>query len=248
MVIGPAARDVVDQMDRSRIPSVELFIGCGFEPEGGVNIDQLLAHDPVPIVERDDDDLAVLVFTSGTAGSPKAAMLSHGNLRTNIAQMMSVPGLAPVADDVVFGVLPLFHIFGLNVVLGTTLAAGARLLLVERFDPTSAVESIQKHRATIITGPPTMWQAWAGFPDLPADSFESVRLAVSGAARLTDETARGFQERFGLPLAEGYGLTEASPVVTSSVGTDAANRVGGRPRAGPRGPARRRRRRTGARR
>jgi long-chain acyl-CoA synthetase len=107
------------------------------------------------------------------------------------------------------------------VVLGTTLVAGAGLLLVERFDPSSAVEAIQKHHSTIVTGPPTMWQAWAGFPDLPPDAFASVRLAVSGAARLTDETARAFEERFDLPLAEGYGLTEASPVVTSSVGTDA---------------------------
>jgi long-chain acyl-CoA synthetase len=221
VVIGPAARDVVDMLDRSRVPSLELLVGCGFQPEGGLSTDQLLTHDPAPIVEREDDDLAVLIFTSGTAGSPKAAMLSHGNLRTNIAQMMSVPGLAPHGDDVVFGVLPLFHIFGLNVVLGTTLAAGAKLLLVERFDPTSAVESIQKHRATIITGPPTMWQAWAGFPDLPPDSFSTVRLAVSGAARLADETARAFEERFGLAIDEGYGLTEASPVVTSSVGTGA---------------------------
>jgi long-chain acyl-CoA synthetase len=221
VVIGPAARDIVDSLDRSRLPSMELLIGCGFEPEGGIAIDALLGHDSAPIAERGDDDLAVLIFTSGTAGSPKAAMLSHGNLRTNIAQMMAVPGLAPHTDDVVFGVLPLFHIFGLNVVLGTTLAAGAGLLLVERFDPSSAVEAIQKHHATIVTGPPTMWQAWAGFPDLPPDSFASVRLAVSGAARLTDETARAFEERFDLALAEGYGLTEASPVVTSSVGTDA---------------------------
>jgi long-chain acyl-CoA synthetase len=221
IVIGPGAREVIEALDRARIPSVEILIGCGFTPEGGVSLDDLEATEPAPILEREDDDLAVLVFTSGTAGSPKAAMLSHGNLRTNLAQMLSVPGHAQTHEDVVFGVLPLFHIFGLNVVLGATLAVGSSLLLVERFDPTSAIEAIQKHGATIVSGPPTMWQAWAGFPGLEPDSFASVRLAVSGAARLSDETARAIEQRFGLHLEEGYGLTEASPVVTSTVSTDA---------------------------
>ena len=121
----------------------------------------------------------------------------------------------------VFAVLPMFHIFRLNVVLGVTFAVGARLLLVERFDPISAIESIQKHQATIVTGPPTMWAAWAGLPEAPEHAFDSVRLAVSGAARLPDEVARTMQRRYDVHLTEGYGLTEASPVVTSAVGTDA---------------------------
>ncbi len=221
VVLGPTARGVLDTIDRSRCPEVEHWIGCGFEPEGGTTLEALLELDPGPIVERDDDDLAVLVFTSGTAGSPKAAMLTHGNLRTNIAQMLSSPGAEQTADDVVFGVLPLFHIFGLNVVLGATLAVGGRVLLVERFDPISAIESIQKHGVTVVSGPPTMWAAFASLPEAPPESFSSVRLAISGAARLSEETAKAVQQRFGLHLHEGYGLTEASPVVTSSVGTDA---------------------------
>ncbi len=221
IVIGAGVREVIEGLDRSAIPTVEVFIGCGFTPEGGVSIEDLEVEETAPIVDRDDDDLAVLVFTSGTAGSPKAAMLSHGNLRTNLAQMLSVPGHAQTKEDVVFGVLPLFHIFGLNVVLGATLAVGSSLLLIERFDPTSAIEAIEKHQCTVITGPPTMWQAWAGFPGLDGDSFASVRLAVSGAARLSDETARAVEQRFGLHLEEGYGLTEASPVVASSVSSGA---------------------------
>lgn len=221
VVLGPTAREAIDAMDPSQLPDLELVIGCGYEPVGGVHLDDLVGGEPGPIVERDDDDLAVLVFTSGTAGSPKAAMLSHGNLRANLSQMISAPGDHQGPGDVVFAVLPMFHIFGLNVVLGLTLAVGATMLLVERFDPASAVESIVKHGVSIISGPPTMWSAFVGMPDLPADSFSTVRVAVSGAARLPEETARSFERRFGVRLHEGYGLTETSPVVTSSVGCGA---------------------------
>ena len=221
VVFGPTARTIHEGIDLDHVPTVRCWIGCGFTPEGGSDLDALLGGSPAPIVERGDDELAALIFTSGTAGSPKAAMLSHGNLRTNIAQMLSAPGNGQTPDDVVFAVLPMFHIFGLNVVLGASLAVGAKVLLVERFDPISAIESIQKHRATIVTGPPTMWGAWAGLPEAPEGGFDSVRLAVSGAARLPEETARTVERRYGLHLCEGYGLTEASPVVTSSLETGA---------------------------
>lgn len=221
VIIGPTARAVFEDLDRSMLPALTSWIGSGFTPEGGSDLDSLLAAEPLPVVDRDDDDLAVLCFTSGTAGSPKAAMISHGNLRTNIAQMLSAPGNAQSSEDVVFAVLPLFHIFGLNVVLGASLVVGAKVLLVERFDPSSAIESIQKHEATVVSGPPTMWGAWASLPEVPEGAFGSVRLAVSGAARLPDETARTIERRYGLHLCEGYGLTEASPVVTSSVETGA---------------------------
>ena len=123
------------------------------------------------------DDLAVLIFTSGTAGSPKAAMLSHGNLLANIDQALAVESAEQRAGDVTFGVLPLFHIFGLNVMLGLALQAGTTVLLIERFDPESAIEAIARHHVTVIMGAPTMWSAWATMPGLAADAFATVRTA-----------------------------------------------------------------------
>jgi long-chain acyl-CoA synthetase len=196
-----------------------------------VAIGDLLGGEPAPLVERSDDDLAVLLFTSGTAGLPRAAMLTHGNLRTNIDQMRSgtsdagdtAPG-ALTAADVALGVIPLFHIFGLNAVLGLMLTVGGSVVLVERFDPRAALELLVEHQVTVVSGVPTMWRAWADLPSSgsgDANPMASLKLGVSGAARLDPGLRRVIAARYGLELAEGYGLTEASPVVTSGVGHDA---------------------------
>jgi long-chain acyl-CoA synthetase len=118
----------------------------------------------------------------------------------------------------VYGVLPLFHIFGLNVVLGLSLAAGSAVLLVQRFDPATAAETIRERRVTVVPGAPTMWTAFAHFDELGDDNFASVRLALSGASRLSGAVSDAMSARFGLEIAEGYGLTEASPTVTTSSG------------------------------
>ncbi|MBX3314421.1 MAG: AMP-binding protein [Actinobacteria bacterium] len=219
LVVGPSGRDTAAKVDVEHLPVLEFIIhGKGAEA-GGVALDDLLVAEPVPIVERDPEDLAALIFTSGTAGFPKAAMLSHGNLLANIGQVLALRGDGRgESDDVTFGVLPLFHIFGLNVILGAALAAGASVLLVERFDPVSAIEAINKHRVSVVAGAPTMWAAWASLFSLEPDSFATVKVATSGAAQLDPGISRAIKDRFGLEIGEGYGLTEASPVVTASIG------------------------------
>ena len=169
-----------------------------------------------PAVDRDDDDLAVLIFTSGTAGSPKAAMLSHGNLRSNLEQVQRHPGREVNGDDVTLGVLPLFHIFGLNVVLGLMLKVGGSVVLENRFEPRRALDLIKEHGVTLVAGAPPMYLAWAAVDGDPA-AFATVRLVTSGAAHLPEEAAAAFTARYGVPVHQGYGLTEASPVVSSSL-------------------------------
>lgn len=222
LITGPSAEASVRALDRGTLPTLEHVIAAsGTELSGAIDLDTLLAAKPVPLLDREPDDLAVLMFTSGTAGPPRAAMLSHGNLLSNLEQVQALSARRQHADDVVFGVLPLFHIFGLNVMLGLTLYSGARVVLIERFDPASGLEAIERHGITIVTGPPTMWASWAALPGANPRAFESVRLGVSGAAKLPIETAQLIEDRFGLHLDEGYGLTEASPVVTSATGTAA---------------------------
>jgi len=205
---GPTARPSFDRIDRSEVPSLEFPLA----------VEELVSAAAVPIVERDGSDLAVLMFTSGTAGSPKAAMLTHGNLLANLEQLQAQAARAQNERDVTLGVLPLFHIFGLNVVLGLSLYVGARVVLIERFDPTSALEAITRHGVTIVPGAPAMWSAWASSPEATREAFATVRVAASGAAKLPLEVGERCEQRFGVTIAEGYGLTEASPVVTTSTG------------------------------
>src|SRR5690606_6686378 len=112
-----------------------------------------------------DHDLAVLMFTSGTAGFPKAAMLTHGNLLANLDQIDRIPNSERGPDDVSLGVLPFVHIFGLNVILGQALRTGSCVLAVERFDPASCLDAMEKYGVTVIAGAPTMWAAWAHLPE-----------------------------------------------------------------------------------
>ncbi len=219
VVIEKVSTATWNNVDRNAVPSVATVVSCdpSSAPVGSVPIGELLAAEAVPRVDVDADHLATLIFTSGTAGRPRAAMLTHGNLAANVRQNQSTEdGLR--ADDVVFTVLPLFHIFGLNVALTMGLAVGATVLLVQRFDPVTAVESIAERGVTVLPGSPSLWSAFAYFDQLDGSEFSTIRLALSGASRLPIATSKLMRDRFGIDIHEGYGLTEAAPTVTSSLG------------------------------
>ena len=216
-IVGPSGRDAMAGIGKGATPVELVVVPDGVELTAATPVEKLLGAPPAPLVERDPEDLAVLIFTAGTSGSPRAAMLGHGNLLANLEQMQRHPGRALQPSDVSLGVLPLFHIFGLNVLLGLSLYAGASVVLVERFDPASALDSIRDHGITLIAGAPPMYQAWAGVTGADPAAMATVRLVVSGAAPLYPEVAEAFESRFGQPIFQGYGLTEASPTVTSSV-------------------------------
>ena len=232
LIAGPSARALVTGNTEGALDSIEFVIGCGFEPDGGTQFETLIESESADWGDLDDDTPAVLAFTSGTAGLPKPAVLSHANLMVNVQQQLSSAEDRQCADDVSLAVAPLSHIMGFNLVLATSLSVGASVVLIERFDPVLALESMQKHGVTVVVGPPTMWAAWLNLPDLPSDVFSSVRIAASGAARLPVEVSEAFERRFGLRLWEGYGLTEASPMVCSSYGTDAPHGSVGFPAPG----------------
>lgn len=188
------------------------------------------AEDGFAVVGRQDDDLAVLLFTSGTSGAPKAAMLTHGNLGANLTQMLALPGEIVRADDVSLAAVPLFHVFGLNVALGLSLASGAALVLEERFDAEESLATVRRLGVTNLLGVPAMYAAWVTLAESEPDAvgpaaLAAVRRAVSGAAALPEAVATGFERVFGVPVWQGYGLTEASPAVSTSLGTG-RNRAG----------------------
>jgi long-chain acyl-CoA synthetase len=182
-------------------------------------------HPPVadgpPVAEPPGgDDLAVLLYTSGTEGSPKGAMLSHRALIANHAQLARIEPPVVGPDDTVLLALPLFHAYGLNSGLGAVAYHGARGVLMDRFDPAYALELIARHQVTIVIGVPSMYTAWgllASHEPPIGEAMASVRLAVCGAAPLDRLTATRFTEATRHPVFAGYGLTETAPVLTSTL-------------------------------
>jgi long-chain acyl-CoA synthetase len=165
------------------------------------------------VVERQPQDTAVILYTSGTTGQPKGAELTHANLGRNVKVVLS--DLIQVRpEDVIFGGLPLFHSFGQTCTLNTAVAAGACLTLLPRFDPTAALALIARDRVTVFAGVPTMYAALLNQADRAAYDLSTVRLCVSGGAAMPVEVMRGFEEAFGCIILEGYGLSETSPVAS----------------------------------
>jgi long-chain acyl-CoA synthetase len=216
--VGPTSASAFEAVDRDAVGVTTVIVPEGVVLPKTVSFEDLLISDAVPLVDRAPDDLAVLMFTSGTAGAPKAAMLTHGNLLSNIEHVQATNTSALRSDDSLLGALPLFHIYGLNGALGQTLFVGASILLVQRFDPLASLQSIRERALTVVVGVPPMFESWVSLPVAEATrrDFESVRITASGASKLDPKLASDFFDRFGRVVGEGYGLTEASPVVTTA--------------------------------
>jgi long-chain acyl-CoA synthetase len=164
------------------------------------------------VVRRADEDTAVILYTSGTTGTPKGAELTHANMHRN-ASVTATSLLSLDPEDVVMGCLPLFHSFGQTCGLNAAVLSGACLTLIPRFSPAAALEVISRDRVTVFEGVPTMYVGLLG-TDAGAADTSSLRLCVSGGAALPVEVLHGFERAFDTVILEGYGLSETSPVAT----------------------------------
>ncbi len=168
---------------------------------------------------RGGEDLAVLMFTSGTSGRPRGAMLSHRALLANLDQCRRLQPEPMRADDVVLLVLPLFHIYGLNTGLGMVAATAATGVLVERFDPVGTAAVIRAEGVTNVPGAPPMYLGWIAAQQL--DALRDVRLLASGASPLPPDVLERVRTGAGRTVHEGYGLTETAPVVATTLASAA---------------------------
>ncbi|MDX6656598.1 MAG: long-chain acyl-CoA synthetase [Solirubrobacteraceae bacterium] len=181
--------------------------------EPGSFEDMVGAAAPVTeVADRAAGDTAVILYTSGTTGRPKGAELTHDNLRRNTE---IAAGLFDLGEDAVtLGALPLFHSFGQTCGLNATIFAGGCLTLIPRFDPAKALEIIQRDRVSVFEGVPTMYSAMLNLPDADSYDTSSLKVCASGGAAMPVEVMRGFEEKFGCKVLEGYGLSETSPVAS----------------------------------
>jgi long-chain acyl-CoA synthetase len=173
----------------------------------------LFGQEPLTeLVERDPSDTAVMLYTSGTTGTPKGAELSHTNLFENCSACV---GLFEMGEGtVVLGALPLFHAFGQTCGLNTSVLAGGMLTLIPRFDPSKALEIIQRDKVTVFEGVPTMYGAMLHAPDRTHYDASSLQVCASGGAAMPVELMRAFEAAFECKVLEGYGLSETSPVAS----------------------------------
>jgi long-chain acyl-CoA synthetase len=208
------------------LPEVENYIVCesGDERAKGVDLSQLSAVGKMKsftsIVESGhldfkgpdlkEEDVALILYTSGTTGKPKGAMLTHKNLYSNAIDVGNY--LKINEEDRVITTLPMFHVFCLTVVLNAPLMKGATLLIVPKFSPKEIFDIAEKYEPTVFAGVPTMFNFLYQYSEGKPENFASLRLCISGGASLPVALLNNFEQKFNVVISEGYGLSEASPV------------------------------------
>ncbi len=168
---------------------------------------------PAPLPEP--DDLATLQYTGGTTGLPKGANITHGQLSTNISQREAAWPTIP-DDEVILCVMPLFHVFASSTCLHLSVYCRGKLVILPRYHPETVLDAIERDRITRLPVGPTIYHGLMAFDGFGATDFSSLRTGYSGSAPLPEETLRQWQAQTGCPILEGYGQTEAGPVLTGN--------------------------------
>ncbi|WP_419888745.1 fatty acid--CoA ligase family protein [Neobacillus niacini] len=208
------------------LPKVEKFVFCETSQNGipQQNIESLSLYSKMKSFtevvasgdlsfigpELQDDDTAIILYTSGTTGKPKGAMLTHKNLYSNASDVGDY--LRMNDQDRVITTLPMFHVFCLTVALNAPLLSGATLLIAPKFSPKEIFELAKEYEATVFAGVPTMYNFLFQYPEGNPEDFKSLRLCISGGASLPVALLANFEKKFNVRVSEGYGLSEASPV------------------------------------
>jgi long-chain acyl-CoA synthetase len=180
---------------------------------------------PAPVPHVAPDDVAVILYTSGTSAEPKGVELTYGNLHSNCVDSLAMLEIDP--RQVFLNILPPFHVFGLTANVLVPVFLGATVFAIPRFSPVAAVKAIEDEHITVLLAIPSMYAAMLRTKSTQPEAFQSIYLAVSGGEPLAEQTRIGFEERFGVAIRQGYGLTETSPVVSlCTVDTHRAGTVG----------------------
>ncbi len=164
------------------------------------------------------DDMAVLMYTSGTSGLPKGVMLTYGNLQSDVDACIAHAALKH--QHKFLGIIPLFHSFGMTAMMLAPIQLGATIVYIARFSAPATIQAIREHQVSLVFGVPSMFGAVAHLKNAGPDDFKSIYAIITGGEPLAPVLREGFQTRFGVPLYEGYGLTETGPVVSINVPQD----------------------------